>query len=663
MTISHSTSAAAGRSIVFDFSRIQRRTWFIIGLAAVVLLAAVLRLTHTDWGLPFVEYPDETHLYYHGQARRGLYDPGYTGIYPPLFVWMNILTQQVMESLGQPGLAPTVHALRVQAAIANTLCAAAIGVAAYLLAGSIAGWFAAGAWALSGYAVEHALYAIPEPFVYLLVALCLLLAAGALSGPGRWRWTAGSLVTAALTFLFEYRMFILFLPSGLVILWHLLRGRRLTRRRWLILALALLNAAVGLLTVLFFVVPISYRIWLGRVLLFDLWDKDSLWLHILEALRSMGEPTLIAAVMAAGVAAWFAARRGNTARPDGKGLLFYAAMFLLICWVMSAVRWQGDLVRSKNTLVAAIAGMVLLGAAVEQVVRLLPRQWLKMAAALVAAGVLFIPLWQTTTAMLNSAFTGISWQVVIRQWADINVTPGTVIVYRPHEQTFNPFWGGIPHRYWFDWWPTKDITEHSLEEWRERGMSYALIPIPQHRTLEQSETGRAYLAGMLRLRDFVHPPARRQAEGIFYRLWRMDIETAFRFGETITLAGYDRDAETLRPGDTLRLRFYWQAGATPADNYSLFIHLVPEVEYTVLSQADGAPAVPERPTLTWDMPNETIISPVFDLVVPADTAPGQYRILIGLYNFQTGQRLMVSSAAGDVLGDALELMTITVESG
>ncbi len=35
--------------------------------------------------------------------------------------------------------------------------------------------------------------------------------------------------------------------------------------------------------------------------------------------------------------------------------------------------------------------------------------------------------------------------------------------------------------------------------------------------------------------------------------------------------------------------------------------------------------------------------------------------MVGLYNFQTGQRLAISSAGGDSLEDALERMTITVE--
>src|SRR5512145_3204824 len=121
--------------------RISSRWWFIAGLAGIVILAAGLRLSHADWGLPYIEYGDETHLYFHGQARRGLYDPNYGAgsAYPPLLVWMNVGVQQLMEAQGRPGLAPTIYTLRILAAVANTMTALFVGLAAYLLAGQLAG--------------------------------------------------------------------------------------------------------------------------------------------------------------------------------------------------------------------------------------------------------------------------------------------------------------------------------------------------------------------------------------------------------------------------------------------------------------------------------------------------------------------------------------------
>jgi hypothetical protein len=249
-----------------------------------------------------------------------------------------------------------------------------------------------------------------------------------------------------------------------------------------------------------------------------------------------------------------------------------------------------------------------------------------------------------------------NWQVIIRQWADINLSAGTVIVYNPHERTFNPIWGGIPGRQWFDWWLTEDILEYPLQEWVEdRQMKYALLPTSQQVALEQMPAGRDLLAKMLRLRDFVHPPIRREPEGIFYRLWRMEHELDVRFGDQIILTGYDQNpAADIQPGDRVEFTLYWNAPTTPDDNYQLFMHLVPLDEYEVLAQHDSSPAVPERLTLTWDEPSETLISPSFALDIPADLPPGDYRVMMGLYKFETGTRLPVGA------GDAYELTRIHI---
>ena len=56
---------------------------------------------------------------------------------------------------------------------------------------------------------------------------------------------------------------------------------------------------------------------------------------------------------------------------------------------------------------------------------------------------------------------------------------------------------------------------------------------------------------------------------------------------------------------------------------------------------------PERLTQTWDRADETLISPRFTLTLPPDLATGDYRVLLGLYNFETGARLPLQDAQGD----------------
>ena len=64
------------------------------------------------------------------------------------------------------------------------------------------------------------------------------------------------------------------------------------------------------------------------------------------------------------------------------------------------------------------------------------------------------------------------------------------------------------------------------------------------------------------------------------------------------------------------------------------------------------------PTTAW-RPGE-IVPDTRTIVVPADAPPGRYRVTIGLYNYQTMERLPASDAAGAALGEEVELTTIEV---
>jgi hypothetical protein len=253
-------------------------------------------------------------------------------------------------------------------------------------------------------------------------------------------------------------------------------------------------------------------------------------------------------------------------------------------------------------------------------------------------------------------------RVEMRYWADVNLDPGLVIVTPENDKTFNPLWGGMQGKKWFDWYTTDDIMQMSIQDWRDQHQAtYAVLRLDQVQAMQASDGGRMYLAQMLHLRDFLGGAPHRGPEMVFYRLRRMDVTTQIVFDNRITLQGYDVDSTQVAPGDVLTMRFYWNASATPQDNYSLFVHLMPLSEETLVSQADGNPAVPERLTLTWNDPSETLISPPFVVSIPAELPPGDYRVVIGLYNFQNGVRLPVTAPSdGTNLGNSIDLLHVTV---
>jgi hypothetical protein len=77
----------------------------------------------------------------------------------------------------------------------------------------------------------------------------------------------------------------------------------------------------------------------------------------------------------------------------------------------------------------------------------------------------------------------------------------------------------------------------------------------------------------------------------------------------------------------------------------MFVHLYPADITELLAQYDGPPSVPNRPTLTWDDPEELYIGQDNTLTIPEDLEAGDYRMAVGLYDLTTFQRLLSEDGA------------------
>lgn len=134
---------------------------------------------------------------------------------------------------------------------------------------------------------------------------------------------------------------------------------------------------------------------------------------------------------------------------------------------------------------------------------------------------------------------------------------------------------------------------------------------------------------------------------------------AVTLGEQIDLLGYDLSNTQAAPGDTLQLTLHWQARRQPLADYTVFSQLVgPDGQ--VWGQQDNQPQAGDFPTSTWPAKEQVIDR--YNLSLPAVAPPGRYRLLVGMYNLATGQRLPAVTAAGRPLPDnAIELATILVK--
>lgn len=114
---------------------------------------------------------------------------------------------------------------------------------------------------------------------------------------------------------------------------------------------------------------------------------------------------------------------------------------------------------------------------------------------------------------------------------------------------------------------------------------------------------------------------------------------------------------TLRPGDNLELIVVWRALGASATSYTLFVQAVDD-QGGKAGQLDRLPCGGECLTPGWqpgDIVGERLLLPI-----RPDAQPGTYRLILGMYDLQTGQRLPVLDARGGAAGDSLSLGTLTI---
>jgi hypothetical protein len=107
------------------------------------------------------------------------------------------------------------------------------------------------------------------------------------------------------------------------------------------------------------------------------------------------------------------------------------------------------------------------------------------------------------------------------------------------------------------------------------------------------------------------------------------------FGGQVRLLGYTLSNPIVRPGSIVRLTLYWCATAHVDRDYSLFVHVLHQ-GWTLVTQSDHLVGG-SYPSSLW-LPGEVVVETTY-LHIPSTITPGEYPIAIGLYQWQTGERL------------------------
>lgn len=129
-------------------------------------------------------------------------------------------------------------------------------------------------------------------------------------------------------------------------------------------------------------------------------------------------------------------------------------------------------------------------------------------------------------------------------------------------------------------------------------------------------------------------------------------ETGWESG--IGLQGAQTLEDSARLGQIVRVALAWEAREPVSERYKVFVHLLgPEGQ--VVAQRDSEPVDGTRPTTGWT-PGEMIVDR-YGLWLPTDLQAGEYRLVAGLYDAETGERALACCPSTD----AVPLAVIRVE--
>ncbi|MDV7390950.1 hypothetical protein RZS08_06345, partial [Arthrospira platensis SPKY1] len=95
-------------------------------------------------------------------------------------------------------------------------------------------------------------------------------------------------------------------------------------------------------------------------------------------------------------------------------------------------------------------------------------------------------------------------------------------------------------------------------------------------------------------------------------------------------------APAWRAGASQPVTLTWAAAAPAPIDYQVFAHLRQPETGAIVAQADGPPVDGWYPTSWWE-PGE-LVPDVREFALPADLAPGAYRLVVGLYDLAGGAR-------------------------
>ncbi len=115
-----------------------------------------------------------------------------------------------------------------------------------------------------------------------------------------------------------------------------------------------------------------------------------------------------------------------------------------------------------------------------------------------------------------------------------------------------------------------------------------------------------------------------------------------RVSDAVSFLGWNSNVVSVSRGESINLDLFWRADRAVSESYTVFVHLV-DAEGRVVTDADSPPSSGLFPTNLWK-PGEGLRDRHI-LKIPADLAPGNYSLEIGMYLPANSVRLPIESAS------------------
>lgn len=136
----------------------------------------------------------------------------------------------------------------------------------------------------------------------------------------------------------------------------------------------------------------------------------------------------------------------------------------------------------------------------------------------------------------------------------------------------------------------------------------------------------------------------------------------WRFGESVELLGFNLESIELVPGQQVNVTLFWRTDATLTERYKVLVYVIGEFNPAsgnpLWGQQDSEPLNWRLPTTQW--PVNTVLQDMYTFELFGGTPPGDYALGVVMYRLSGGERLLITDANGESLGDTAILTPVTV---